>query len=221
MGRRARGRDRARERRPRGRALLLADAPLHGARVHGQGRLREGRVPNALAPVERSDGPKARRGGDAKLPLHVPPGRPRRGMRPDHRAVRVRGGPPRRPHGAQRGCVLPQALRRQRQEHVLRVSPLPPRVSGAGVRSQGAANGGRGGPAEDHRPEGAVVGVERVERGRVAGVSRSERDGRRHARRDGGAVSVFAPADLAVDGECEVSAQGGVRGGRWGRGTRQ
>ena len=78
MGRRARGRDRASERRPRGRALLLADAPLHGARVHGQGRLRQGRVPNALAPVERPNRQKARRGCDAKLLLHVPPWAPSR-----------------------------------------------------------------------------------------------------------------------------------------------
>mmetsp|Transcript_10361 Transcript_10361/g.42926 ORF Transcript_10361/g.42926 Transcript_10361/m.42926 type:complete len:222 (-) Transcript_10361:833-1498(-) len=221
MGRRARGRDRARERRPRGRALLLADAPLHGARVHGQGRLRQGRVPNALAPGERPNRQKARRGCDAKLLLHVPPGRPRGGLRPDHRAVRVRGGAPRRPHGAQRGCVLPQAVRRKRQEHVLRVSPLPPRVSGAGVRAQGAANGRRGGFAEDHGPQGAVVGVERVERGRVARVSRSERYGRRHGRGDGGAVSVSSPAHLAIDGGRQVSAQGGVRRGRRGRRTRQ
>mmetsp|Transcript_4608 Transcript_4608/g.20941 ORF Transcript_4608/g.20941 Transcript_4608/m.20941 type:complete len:212 (+) Transcript_4608:307-942(+) len=141
MGRRARGRHRAREWRPRGRALLLADAALHGSRVHGQRRLHPRGVPNALAPYVRSQREKTRGGRDAKFVLHVPPGRLSGRVRADHDAVRVRGGAARGADGSQRGGVLPQAVHRQRSQHVLRILGLPPAVSAVGVYAQDTAHG--------------------------------------------------------------------------------
>jgi hypothetical protein len=112
---------------------------------------------------------------------------------------------------------------------VSRVARIPPGVSRVSVPSQDTEGGGRAPRASggERAADGEVVGVERVERGRVDRVGRSRGARRRDGSIEPGAVSIFAAADVGDGGGGRrgrgraVSAQGGLRAGSVvGRGRR-